>query len=275
VARCLYNVDVDVNTADTVLNRADVELVKKIVALVVSGRYPWIKAPSWLIPHKKREVAGVPHVRDRHRNIYRYDLVAEFLVMLYKGKEEEGEGESTASPFTSEQENVDTTSTTGTTWSFENTISTLPTYNVERVESVSAHENLGETGSTCSTIVLNSNSTNVSQTAALDSGKASNKKLESAPSPPAVDVERVVEIVASELRRDPAEVRPVVEKAVQYFDTFPSVGSIRAVEDLRRLTKAEEKVVRAVLDALVAVGALERAGGGAVYNYKPRVATWA
>jgi len=274
VARCLYNVDVDVNTADTVLNRADVELVRKIAALVVSGRYPWVKAPSWLIPHKKREVAGVPHVRDRHRNIYRYDLVAEFLVLLYKGKEEEGEGEPATSPFTSEQEGVDTTSTTSTIGSFENTISTLPTYNVERAEGVSAHENLGETGSTSSTIVLNSNSTNVSQMATLGTGKVENRKTSNTPSPPAVDVDRVVEIVASELRRDPAEVRPVVEKAVQYFDTFPSVGSIRAVEDLRSLARADVKTVRAVLDALVAVGALERAGGGAVYNYRPRTSAW-
>ena len=129
---------------------------------------------------------------------------------------------------------------------------------------------MGETGSKSSNSSKSTESTNISQTAALDTNRVENKRMKSAPSPP--DVGRVAEIVARELRRDPAEVRPVVEKALQYFDVYHSVGSIRAVEDLRRLTKAEEKVVRAVLDALVAVGALERAAGGSVYNYKPRTA---
>jgi len=173
VARCLYNVDVGINMAETVLNRSDVELIKKVVALVLSNRYPWVKAPSWLIPHKRREVGGVQHVRDPVRNIYRYDLIAEFLIMLYTSKEGETEGESKEESFTSDQGNFDTTVTTFTTWDSQKTSDEYTESNTshtsKELNADTGDKFLGGSGSKSSKIVNNLESTNISQKASLDS----------------------------------------------------------------------------------------------------------
>jgi len=279
VAMCLYKLHIAPQEAEKVLGRTDVELLKKVVELKLAGRYPWVYAPSWLVPQKRRQVAGAPMVPDAARGVYRYDLFPQLFKMLF-GEEQEEEsvkgGDVVES--TNVQGDVSLISLTPlTSLNGDSQKSDAISIGVEDGgdKSKGDFESAEDLVRDVREIREKLDSTNVSQTAALDTGKVENRKTSNTPSPPAVDVERVVEIVASELRRDPAEVRPVVEKALQYFDAFPSVGSIRAVEDLRRLARAEEKVVRAVLDVLVAVGALERAGGGAVYNYKPRVATWA
>jgi len=173
IATCLYNIHIEsMDEAERLLSKPDVELVKKIMAIKTSGRYPWVKAPSWLIPHRRREAAGVSHVRDYHRNIYRYDLVAEFLAMLYKGKGDESEGESSAAPLTDVQGELDTTCTTCTTGNSQymspqevsvNSSDTSKELNPDTRDTI-----LEKPGSTSSTIVLNSKSTNISQKATLD-----------------------------------------------------------------------------------------------------------
>jgi len=168
IATCMYNIHIEsMDMAEKLLNKVDVELIKKIAAIKASGRYLWVKAPSWLIPHRKREVAGVQHVRDPMRNIYRYDLVAEFLVMLYTSKEEEDRGDANADALNTDQNESVTTITTITTGSSQETYFNSPPMDGEIAERVTASVNLENPGSNCSNSSNTSESTDVSQTASL------------------------------------------------------------------------------------------------------------
>jgi len=77
----------------------------------------------------------------------------------------------------------------------------------------------------------------------------------------------IVEAAAKERRAPAEEVWEALHKALEYFEVYRSVGSIRAVEDLRRLSKASEAAVKAALDVLREVGLVEYINPG-VYNYR-------
>jgi len=283
VARCLYNIDVhSMEEARELLSQVDVDLVKKITELKASGKYPWLKAPSWLVPHKRREVAGVTHVRDPVRNVYRYDLFPLLFEMLFVEKEErqgdvdtgksgdEGKEERCEGVDVSQNESV-TTLTTVTTGGSKDKIENS---NGEGAfnSPLSAPSGLklnvyGESGSNGSKRSNVSELTNVSTAPTLDTNKLEIRQV-------SIGEERlwaVADVVAKERKIDAGELRRVVYVALQYFDTYPSVGSIRAVEDLKRVAKADEKAVKAAIEVLREVGLLEWVEPG-VYNYKPKTA---
>jgi len=157
IATCLYNIHIEsMDAAEKLLRRIDVELLKKITELKAAGKYPWLKAPSWLIPHRRREVAGVVAVVDRHKgNIRRYDLFPDIFVRIFvESQEEEGLGESSAASLTNEQAELGNTGNTGNTSNSQQISSTLSEGHGERVEISSAGEetqnsqNSGVTGVT-------------------------------------------------------------------------------------------------------------------------------
>jgi len=122
-------------------------------------------------------------------------------------------------------------------------------------------------GGKCGKTFVQSESTNVSQT--QPPGEAS-RPVVIAGGEVVFNEEtlrRVVESAAKEYKAEAEKVWATLEKALQYFDTYHSVGAIRVVEDLRRLTKADEKTVKVALDVLRGVGLLEYREPG-VYNYK-------
>jgi len=283
VAQCLYNLDIhSLEEARELLGQVDVDLIKKIAELKAAGRYPWIKAPSWLVPHKRREVAGVTHVRDPVRNVYRYDLFPFFFKMLFVEREESQEGGNTSQSGNESKEELrenvdvsqnesDTTLTTFTTGGSNNTNENShgdDTFNSPQNTlsglKLNVYEESGSNGSKRSNV---SEFTNISTTPMLNTNKSEIQQV-------SLDEERlwiVTDMVAKERKIDAEELRRIVYVALQYFDTYPSVGSIRAVEDLKRLAKAEEGAVKAAIEVLHEVGLLESVEPG-VYNYKPKTA---
>jgi len=283
VARCLYNLDVhSLEEARELLSQVDVDLVKKITELKASGRYPWIKAPSWLVPHKRREVAGVVHVRDPIRNVYRYDLFPLLFNMLFVEREESQEGGDISQSGNESKEewreDVDasqnesvTTFTTFTTGGSNNTNENSkgesafnsPPSTPSGLK-LNVYEESGSNGSKRSNAYY---LTNISHTPTLVTNKPETQRM-------SIDMERlkmVADIVAGVQKIAPEELWRVVQVALQYFSTFHSVGSIRAVEDLRRLAKAGERAAKAAIEVLREVGLLESVEPG-VYNYKPKTA---
>jgi len=151
IATCLYNIHIEsMDAAERLLRRIDVELLKKITELKTAGKYPWMKAPSWLIPHRRREVAGVVAVVDRHKgNIRRYDLFPDIFVRIFvESQEEEELGESSAASLTNEQAELGNTGNTGNTSNSQETYFNSHSVNGERVESETANVNLEVPGVT-------------------------------------------------------------------------------------------------------------------------------
>jgi len=150
IYECLYNIQFNsLEEVERYMRKTDVELVKKIAELRLAGRYPWLVAPSWLIPHKKREVAGVVGVHDRHRNVRRYDLFPQLFKLIFtESKEDEESKVDRREDFTNEQANVGTTGTTGTTGGSSYNSFNEPASLSEGVESVSPNEIVRESGGT-------------------------------------------------------------------------------------------------------------------------------
>jgi len=150
IYQCLYNIQFNsMEEVERYMRRADVELVKKITELRLAGKYPWIVAPSWLVAHKKREVAGVSGISDRRRNIRRYDLFPHLFKLIFvESKEDEESKEERREGLTNEQETLSNTGNTSNTGGSSYISFSLPAEASEGVESVTPSESAREFGVT-------------------------------------------------------------------------------------------------------------------------------
>jgi len=307
VARCLYGIDVkSVDELEQFLGRIDVELVKKIAELKSAGKYPWIKAPSWAIPHKKRRVADVEGVHDAKSGVRRYDLIPQIFERLFVESEEgESEGASRESDVTSQGVDVGKEEIRGDVDTDQNyhvtTGNTTPTAVVTPPNGSTAQETapstaekgekrvIGTPGGNGGNTYVKSTSTNVNQfpspyveSTPTNSGVETMTRSETQNAKPVTIEERggekvvtidvaalepVLEAVAKDHKTGPKDVWHALHAALDYFSKYHSVGSIRAVEDLKRVAKVGDNAVKAAIELMRLVGLLEWVEPG-VYNYK-------
>lgn len=105
-------------------------------------------------------------------------------------------------------------------------------------------------------------------------GGAGGERREPAPGgadkPEHVDVESLVRIASGAIGVGPAETKRAVEAALSYLSTYPSVGILRFLEDVKKIAKVDPEVLRRLLNIMRALDIVELHEVGVV-NLKKKI----
>lgn len=95
------------------------------------------------------------------------------------------------------------------------------------------------------------------------------------PPPPAPKKEEtrwdvLVSLLAQELKSDAARAESILTSLVNYLSVYPSVGVIRLIEDISRISKADQRSIKIALDVLRSAEIIEIKENGVV-NLKKQI----